>query len=156
MVKLTEKQKQLARNANLRPAATAQPPAVDQIHELHSLCRTLLQIAQKYTPDTPQAYVDAATVIQCGRQLAHNGIVAGDIAHFVAPTAAGNKKDLIVSSPEYRYLRNKSIAGFATIADLGAKMPITGSEDFILGLRTGYKRASDLAIAFLDDVYSLG
>jgi hypothetical protein len=135
----------------VRPrAATA---LEEQLLELQSLCGTLLQIAQKYTPDTPQAYVDAAAVAQCGRQLEHIGVHIPAAAHFAAATAATNKGDMVICSPEYRYLRNKAIAGFATIADLGAKNPVVGTHDFIAGLRDGYKRASTLAVAFLDDIY---
>ena len=158
VVKLRDKRMQSDSSQVFRTqtATEAQQANENQLLELQALCRTLLQIAQKYVPDEPHAYSDAAAVIQCGRQLNHYGTAANEIPHFVAPTAAGNKRDLIVHSSEYRYLRNKAIAGFATIADLGAKMPTTGSEDFILGIRTGYRRASDLAVAFLDDVYSLG
>lgn len=124
--------------------------------ELMALCQTLLHMAQKYTPVTPDAYVDSATVIQCSKQFQDLSGNTAAASHFVAVTKETNKRDLIVASSEYRYLRNKAVAGFATIADLGAKHPVVGSIDFLTGLRTGYKRASDIAIAFLDDIYAAG
>lgn len=125
--------------------------------ELMALCQTLLYVAQKYTPAGPDAYVDAATVTHCGKQFQQlSGTATNDAANFVAPVNEINTRDMIYTSAEYRYLRNKSIAGFATIADLGAKNPAIGSADFLAGLRLGYRRASDIAISFLEDIYAAG
>jgi hypothetical protein len=60
----------------------------------------------------------------------------------------------VLNSFEYRYLRSKSIAGFATIADLTCKPVAVGSLEYQNGIREGYRRASEIAILFLDDVQS--
>ena len=58
----------------------------------------------------------------------------------------------MLNSFEYRYLRNKAIAGFATIADLTAKPSAVGTLDYQSGVREGYRRASEVAIIFLADI----
>jgi hypothetical protein len=140
----------------LVPAEQSLSAELAQVAELTVLCQALLYVAQKYTPTGPDAYTDAATVIQCGKQLQQMGCGLEMVPQFNAPTHDTNKSDMILTSVEYRYLRNKSIAGFATIADLGLKTPSLGTADYVVGLRAGYKRASDLAIAFLEDVYNAG
>lgn len=126
----------------------------EQLQELLSISRSLLQVAQKYIPTTPEAYTDTTAVVQCAKQLQNLGVGVQPDFRLNAAMLETNKKDMIVTSPEYRYLRNKAIAGFATIADLGAKASTVGTIDFQTGLREGYRRASNLAIAFLDDIYA--
>lgn len=140
----------------LVPAEKPLPAEMARVAELTVLCQALLYVAQKYTPTGPDTYTDAATVIQCGKQLQQMGCSLEMVPQFNAPTHDTHKSDMILTSVEYRYLRNKSIAGFATIADLGLKTPSLGSADYVAGLRAGYKRASDLAISFLEDVYNAG
>jgi hypothetical protein len=62
----------------------------------------------------------------------------------------------VFNSFDYRYLRNKAIAGFATIADLPAKPSAVGTLDYQSGVREGYRRASEVAIMFLDDIQNGG
>jgi hypothetical protein len=60
--------------------------------------------------------------------------------------------DVIKSSFEYRQLRNKMIAGLAVIADLTERPAAAGSQEYQRGVREGYRRASDIAATFLEDI----
>lgn len=72
--------------------------------------------------------------------------------HDCFAAAVAVDTDTLMRPNDYRQLRNKSIAGFATIADLTDKPAAVGSQDFQRGVREGYRRASDIAISFLEDI----
>jgi hypothetical protein len=122
--------------------------------ELLALSRLLLQTAQKYVPNTPEAYADAANVVQCAKQLEAISRAPMSSENFAAAVAETTARDIVVMSPEYRYLKTKAIAGLATIADLGTKLKnLPGKPtDFQNGMRLGYKRASEVAQSFLADI----
>ena len=125
--------------------------------ELLAISRMLLQIAQKYVPDTADAYADAANLVQCSKQLHVIDTTMESGVNFNAAVSSTAAADLVVASPEYRYLKNKAIAGLATIADLGldlSELPAGRAKDYQAGLRVGYKRARDLAAKFLADVHT--
>ena len=125
----------------------------DQVGQLVTICKRLLEIAQKHLPRNADNYADFSTVIQCAKQLQFYGVaIEKNKADFEAEIVEAQQHNSVLLSMEYRYLKNKSIAGFATIADLGAKSPSTGTADYQTGLREAYKKASILAISFLDDV----
>jgi hypothetical protein len=78
------------------------------------------------------------------------GLTVNVNERFAAATAADI--ETITHPNNYRQLRNKAIAGFATIADLTDKPAAVGSQEFQRGVREGYRRASDIAISFLEDI----
>jgi hypothetical protein len=125
--------------------------------ELLAISRILLQVAQKYVPDTAGAYADAAILVQCATQLCVLDATTKAAANFNAAVVSTAPADLVVSSPEYRYLKNKAIAALATIADLGTdlkELPPNAAKDYQTGLRVGYARARKLAMEFLTDVHT--
>ena len=121
------------------------------ISELRQICCALLAVAQKYVPHTPTAFVDAADVARCAKALENMALRPKLEPHFKAHVT-GLKANIVLNSFEYRYLRNKAIAGFATIADLTAKPSAVGTLDYQSGVREGYRRASEVAIIFLADI----
>jgi hypothetical protein len=119
--------------------------------ELLNICRLLHQLAQRYVPRTPQAFVDFDSLTHATKTLQRMGmevIVASDIC---APTKSV-ERGVVFNSPEYRELRNKFIAALATIADMTDKNTPPGDPEYQRGVREGYRRASDIAILFLEDV----
>jgi hypothetical protein len=127
---------------------TSVPP---QNSELHELCRILHQLAQKYVPNTPQAFCDFDALTRVTKALMRLNAAAPVAAHIAAP-AKSVESAVVTNSVEYRVLRNKFIAALATIADLTAKNTPPGAPDYQRGVREGYRRASDVAILFLEDI----
>lgn len=121
------------------------------VEELKQICKSLAVIAQRYVPANPAAFSDFIEVVQCIKLLKTMGINPTVVEKNQAIVAAtGN--EIIIKSADYRYLRNKCIAGFATIADLTEKPAAVGSQAFQSGVREGYRRASDIATMFLEDI----
>jgi hypothetical protein len=121
--------------------------------ELRNICSTLLRIAQRYVPATPTAFADATAVVKCAKMMEGLALQPALEAKFAARVTSATDIG-VLNSFEYRYLRSKSIAGFATIADLTCKPVAVGSLEYQNGVREGYRRASEIAILFLDDVQS--
>lgn len=157
------KKRQVEREKVLSNAATtARKTELDMLQsvaglgvicELKQICCALLAVAQKYVPLTPPAFVDSAEVVRCAKALENMALRPKLQPHYKAHVA-GLKADIALNSFEYRYLRNKAIAGFATIADLTSKPSAVGTQDYQSGVREGYRRASEIAIMFLDDIQS--
>jgi hypothetical protein len=74
------------------------------------------------------------------------------IAAKLDAAVAGVGVDIIHNSFEYRQLRNKIKACLAIIADLTERPAAAGTKEFQRGVREGYRRASDIAVLFLDDI----
>lgn len=121
------------------------------VGELQQICQTLLAVAQKYVPHSPAAFADANNVVRCAKALQNLNLQPILQSQFKAHVESA-KADSVRNSFEYRYLRNKAIAGFATIADLTAKPSALGTMEYQNGVREGYLRASEVAIMFLDDI----
>ncbi|NDD53969.1 hypothetical protein EBZ39_08845 [bacterium] len=119
--------------------------------ELKQICRSLLSIAQKYVQPHPSSFSDYLDVIQSAKALQNLG-VGPEIAENFQAVVCATGNEIVLKSAEYRMLRNKSIAGFATIADLTEKPAAAGTHEFQQGVREGYRRASDIATMFLDDI----
>jgi len=119
--------------------------------ELTQICFALLAVAQKYVPNTPTAFIDAADVARCAKALENMELRPKLEPHFKAHVD-GLTANAVLNSFEYRYLRNKAIAGFATLADLTARPSSVGTPEYQNGVREGYRRASDVAIIFLSDI----
>jgi hypothetical protein len=96
--------------------------------ELRQICDTLLNIAQKYMPHSPMAFADADSVAQCAHALGRMALQPKLAPRFKA-AAESMDPNCVFNSFDYRYLRNKAIAGFATIADLPAKPSAVGTLD---------------------------
>lgn len=118
---------------------------------LEQISLELLRIAQKHISAGPSSYSDAAELLRCARILKDAGLQPVMNPRFTA-AAESTTNNIVTNSITYRYLRNKSIAGFATIAELTDKPAAIGSADFQKGVREGYRRASDIAVMFLDDI----
>lgn len=128
-----------------------QEQATAQTDELKQLCLELIRIAQKHVHANAQHYSDYLDVVQCLKTLQKMGVEPRVAEKFKAVVGStGN--EIVRNSADYRYLRNKYIAGFATIADLTEKPAAVGSQEFQRGVREGYKRASAIAVMFLDDI----
>lgn len=125
------------------------------IGELKQICSTLLAVAQRYVPASPAAFIDADRVARCAKKLQNMALQPKLMPQFSAPVEAADSA-CVLNSFDYRYLRNKSIAGFATIADLTSKPAAVGTTDYQRGVREGYRRASEIAIMFLNDIQSGG
>jgi len=126
----------------------------DIIAELTSICRTLHNLTQKYVPNTPKAFHDFSDFLNASSKLRGLGVTLKLDAHVKAPAEATDSAT-VTSSFEYRILRNKFIAALATIADLTTKPAPHGEPNengYQRGVREGYRRASDIAILFLEDI----
>lgn len=117
---------------------------------LRRACFLLHALAQKYMNASPQAYNDYACLVQCTNTLQAMGMrpAVGSQLQDDADTS----RDLVFNSFEYRYLRNKMLASLSIIADLTERNAGSGSADYRSGMREGYRRASDVAIMFLEDI----
>lgn len=122
--------------------------------DLKNICLSLLRLAQKYVHPTAHTYADFVEIVQCVKMLQKLGVEPAVAEKFKAVVGAtGN--EIVTNSADYRYLRNCCIAGFATIADLTEKPAAVGSQEFQRGVREGYRRASDIAVMFLDDIQNV-
>ncbi len=119
--------------------------------ELTSLCISLHTLAQKYVPNTPQAFSDFDALLQITNAMKQLGVTV-PLAAKINAAAASTDNAAVLSSPDYRNLRNKAIAALATIADFTGKNTPPGNADYQNGVREGYRRASDVAILFLEDI----
>jgi hypothetical protein len=119
--------------------------------ELVNLCLLLHDIAQKYVPRTPQAFRDFDALTHATKALQRLKLSPTLAADLCAPTQTA-EQTIITNSPEYRRLRNKFIAALSTIADMTDKNNPPGNPDYQRGVREGYRRASDIAILFLEDI----
>jgi len=101
--------------------------------------------------NTAQNFCDFNELVRITKALKSKGLALELAVNIQAPAAAtGNSA--VLSSPEYKNIRNKSIAALATIADLPTKSTLGGSMEFQRGVREGYKRAGDIAALFLEDI----
>lgn len=119
--------------------------------EVTNLCLVLHELAQKYVPRTAQAFRDFDTLAQATKALQKLGLNPALVSDICAPTSSVESA-VIINSPEYRRLRNRFIAALATIADMTEKNTPPGHPEYQRGVREGYRRASDIAILFLEDV----
>lgn len=118
---------------------------------LAQLCLALHRLAQKYVPRTPTAFQDFDALTQATKALQKLGLNPDLCADICAPAKAVENA-VILNSPEYRRLQNRFIAALATIADMTEKNSPPGHPEYQRGVREGYRRASDIAILFLEDL----
>jgi len=161
MVKTTQAEREKVIAAAVKKARRAElellqtMAGVGIIGELRQICDTLLAVAQKYVPASPSAFLDADSVTRCARSMQRMALQPRLAPQFSAPVASTDSAG-VTNSFDYRYLRNKAIAGFATIADLTTKSSAVGTAEYQNGVREGYRRASELAILFLSDIQGGG
>lgn len=122
---------------------------------LRHVCFVLHEIAQRCMLKIGVAQQDFSTFIYCGHILREIGL-RPKVNPAFDRSAEDLRLDVIHSSFEYRNLRNKLIASLSIIADLPERATGHGSPDYQRGVREGYKRASDIAILFLDDLLPEG
>lgn len=118
---------------------------------LRNIAYLLLELAQKYVPNTPNNFADHSSVVHCIKLLQDMGFKP-EIAARLDRAVAGVSVDIIRNSFEYRQLRNKIKACLTLIADLTERPASPGTYDYQRGVREGYRRASDIAALFLDDI----
>jgi hypothetical protein len=111
----------------------------------------LQHLAQKYVPNSAQSFCDFDALKHATRSLQRLGSSIKVAAHLAAPVKSVEKA-AVTNSVEYRTLRNKYIAALSTIADITAKNTPPGHPEYQRGVREGYRRASDVAILFLEDI----
>lgn len=128
------------------------PPTVAE-REVTNLCLILHDLAQKYVPRSAHTFRDFDALTQVTRTMQKMGLQPTLAAAICAPTQTVDNA-IVFSSPEYRKLRNLYIAALATIADMPEKTTPPGSSDYQRGIREGYRRASDIAILFLEEIQS--
>jgi hypothetical protein len=121
------------------------------VQSLPQLCFKLLRIAQRHIPAGPHGIRDRIDVTACLKTMQTLGL-RPPIAPSYEADAGTASKELVTSSPSYRSLYNQTVACLATIADLVDKVSAPGSAEFQRGVREGYRRASDIAVQFLDDI----
>lgn len=118
---------------------------------LRNVAYLLLDLAQKYVPNTAGTFNDHSCLVHCIKLLQDMGFKP-EIEARLDRSVAGINVDVIRNSFEYRQLRNKIKACLAIIADLTERPASPGNYDYQKGIREGYRRASDIAVLFLDDI----
>jgi hypothetical protein len=120
-------------------------------HALRKICFMLHALAQKHISNSTAHFEDHSTLAHCTKLLQDMGLKP-EVSPRMESAVAGAGVDVILSSFEYRQLRNKMIAGLSVIADLTERPASPGSQDYQKGIREGYRRASDIAVMFLEDI----
>lgn len=115
------------------------------------ICYLLLDVVQRAVPKASTNFVDYTTVAYCVKLLRGMGLKP-IVSQELDATATGIRRDLILNSFEYRNLRNKMLAGLSIIADLPDRPASAGSPEYQQGMREGYRRASAIAVMFLNDI----
>jgi hypothetical protein len=118
---------------------------------LRNVVFLLLDLAQKYVPNTAATFSDYSHLTHCIKLLQEMGLKP-QIAAKLDAAVAGVSADIVYNSFEYRQLRNKIKACLAVVADLTERPAAAGSKEFQRGVREGYRRASDIAVLFLEDI----
>ena len=117
--------------------------------QLQDVCRLLNDLSRKYVP--PTEFSDYTTLTRCTKILADVGVVAAPPVELQA-RISDSSDALVLHAPQYRLLKNRAIAGLATIADLAGKAPAKGSAEYQQGMRDAYEHASEIAVLFLEDI----
>lgn len=118
---------------------------------LRRVCFMLHEIVQRYVPNTPHTFDDYNKLVNCTKLLQEMGLKPAIAVKL--KTAVDNAADeTVLNSFEYRHLRNKIMASLSVIADLTERATGAGSVDYQKGMREGYRRASDIAVMFLEDI----
>lgn len=120
------------------------------LNELKRACRLLHGLAQVHVPNNPKHFESFSLLAQITATLQQLGL-APDIAVPELSAPVSDVSNVVMTSREYRVLKNKYLAALATLADLSARGAPPGSADFQGGVREGYRRASEIAILFLED-----
>jgi len=119
------------------------------------ICYMLHSMAQKYVPDSATTFSDYKALLYCTKLLQSMGFKP-PLSPEMDASAEDVSLEIVRNSFEYRHLRNKIMASLSIIADLTERPAGMGSLDYQRGMREGYRRASDIAIMFLDDISSRG
>jgi hypothetical protein len=115
------------------------------------VCYILHNLAQKYVVNSPATFNDYNSLLHCTKLLEELGFKP-ELAPGMDAAAQSVGKEVIHNSFEYRHLRNKTLASLAILADLIDRPAGTGTPEYQRGMREGYRRASDIAIMFLNDL----
>lgn len=118
---------------------------------LRKICFLLHRLGQKYVPNSPVTFEDHATLLYCTKLLQDMGLKP-EISAELDSAVSGINVEVIRSSFEYRQLRNRMMAGLSVIADLTERPAAPGTQDYQKGVREGFRRASDIAVMFLEDL----
>jgi hypothetical protein len=118
---------------------------------LRSICFMLHSLAQRYVPNSPQSFEDYGTLIACTNLMFELGLKPPTDAKVNQGLNRAGKQ-IVMSSFQYRHLKNKAMASLSAIADLTEKPASIGSPDFRRGMLEAYRRASEIAISFLEEI----
>lgn len=118
---------------------------------LRNICFILHSLVQKYVPNSATTFDDHTRLLRCTKLLQELGLKP-EILPSISAAISGEDMAIIRSSFEYRQLRNKMIAGLSVIADLIERPASPGTQDYQKGVREGYRRASEIAAKFLEDI----
>lgn len=118
--------------------------------ELKRACRLLHGLAQLYVPNSPKHFESFELLMRITAVLKKLGLTPGAVSGGLDAQLT-DASNVVTASAEYRILRNKYLAALATLADLAGRGVPPGSEDYQNGVREGYRRASEIAILFLED-----
>jgi hypothetical protein len=118
---------------------------------LRRVCYTLYDVLKQsmrlgFVPEQ-----EFTTLTYCGKILKNMGLQPRVNAE-TDKSLEDMRLDVIRHSFDYRNIRNKMVASLSIIADLPSRGVSAGTEDFQAGMREGYKRASQVAVMFLDDL----
>jgi hypothetical protein len=118
---------------------------------LRKICYVLHALVQKYVPNSAATFEDYSALLHCTKLLQDMGLKP-EISSKIDADVSGLSVDVVYSSFEYRQLRNKMMAGLSVIADLTERPATPGTPEYQRGVREGYRRASDIAVLFLEDL----
>lgn len=119
----------------------------DDFTTLRAVCVLLQSLAQKYVPEI--AFDDRASLRQCLNVMRELGI---DFSVKAKLAQMFEEKDIDRCSLSYRLLKNRAVAALSTIADLDKKCLDRRGGEYKNGMRDAYKRASDIAVMFLEEI----
>lgn len=120
------------------------------LSELKRACRLLHGLAQLYVPNSPKHFESFELLMRVTAVLKKLGLAPAAVVDNL-DAQLSDATNVVFASAEYRLLRNKYLAALATISDLAGRGVPPGSEDYQNGVREGYRRASEVAILFLED-----
>lgn len=120
-------------------------------NDLVTICKTLYRLAQKHI--SASSLGDVNELVQVAKVMASHSIEAPVPAKLRAHID-DYSPSVVKQSAEYRLLRARFAAALGTIADMGSKKIRKNKSEFHAGINEGLRRASKIAIMFLEDLDS--
>lgn len=118
-------------------------------HEIEHICSVLYSIAHRHTPTN--CFADVTELLNIAKVLAGKQLNLTAAPKFKA-AVTDHSSAVLKQSAEYRLLRARFVAALSTISDLGSRRTKRNKSDFHAGVSEGLRRASKVAIMFLNDI----